>query len=88
MEPVPETDLESSEPRVQDSRKRSLLKGLTWRITATTTTFLIALATAWWFDRPFDEALKIAGSVASVEFVLKLFVYYIHERAWTFVQMR
>ena len=61
----------------RDSKKRSVLKGLTWRCLATLTTSLIA----WLWTGETDTAGKIAG----VEFFLKFFIYYMHERAWAMV---
>ncbi|MDF1792876.1 MAG: DUF2061 domain-containing protein [Thalassobaculaceae bacterium] len=57
------------------SRKRSLAKTLTWRVTATFDTFLISLfitgSFAW------------ASSIASIEVATKMFLYYGHERLWS-----
>ena len=58
----------------QDSHKRSLFKALTWRITATSTTMLIA----WLITGETEMALKIGG----IEFFVKMGVYYVHERLW------
>lgn len=56
------------------SAKRHLAKTITWRILATTDTFLIA----WLITGQVDWAAGIAG----VEVVTKMFLYYAHERAW------
>ena len=57
-----------------NNKKKSLFKTITWRITATTTTlFLVYLMTG---------EMKIAGSVALLESVLKMALYYGHERLW------
>jgi len=56
------------------SRKRHLAKTLTWRVLATTDTFLIA----WLITGQIDWAAGIAG----IEVVTKMFLYYWHERAW------
>jgi uncharacterized membrane protein len=58
-----------------ESHTRSLVKGLTWRIVATSTTTLIA----WLITGQVDTALQIG----LFEFVAKLFIYYSHERLWT-----
>jgi len=58
----------------RESHLRSVLKGVTWRIIATSTTITIA----WLVTGEVDAALKIGA----VGFVLKIFVYYLHERAW------
>ena len=56
------------------SRKRHLAKTLTWRVLATTDTFLIA----WLITGQIDWA----AGIASIEVVTKMFLYYWHERAW------
>ena len=60
------------------TNKRSLAKTITWRVVATTDTFIIA----WLFTS--DEV--IAASIAGLEVVTKLVLYYIHERGWTSVK--
>lgn len=56
------------------SQTRHIAKTLTWRVLATTDTFIIAWLitgeTAW------------AASIASVEVLTKMFLYYAHERVW------
>ena len=61
----------------RESPLRSLLKALSWRIVATTTTALIA----YFITGDITLALSIGG----IEFVLKFFIYYLHERAWQLV---
>jgi adenylylsulfate kinase len=60
--------------KMPDSRTRSLAKALSWRITATLTTALIAYIVTG----EMDTAVMIGG----IEFILKLLIYYGHERAW------
>lgn len=62
------------ENNFKESRLRSLLKGLTWRIVATTTTILVA----YFITGQVSDAFKIGG----IEFFGKLIIYYFHERAW------
>lgn len=87
-ESTPTTEEQSA--RVQDSHARSLVKGLTWRFTATTTTFFITwiLIRIFSKDSSGNDALQLAAGVAGVEFVLKLLVYYVHERVWILIPMR
>lgn len=59
---------------IKESRIRSLLKGLTWRFIATGT----IIAIAYFSTGDVELALKIGG----LEFVIKLAMYYLHERAW------
>jgi len=54
--------------------KRSLTKTLTWRLVATTDTFLIT-----WI---ITGELHFAGAIAGVEVLTKMFLYYTHERVW------
>ena len=63
----------------QESHLRSLIKGISWRIVATLDTIFIVLAiTCLKGNCSIDHAIKIG----LVEFLLKLIVYYIHERIW------
>ncbi len=62
---------------VKESHLRSLLKGFTWRIVATSTTITIA----WIITGEVGDALKIGG----IEFIAKILIYYLHERAWQIV---
>lgn len=64
---------------MKDSHLRSLIKGLTWRILATSTTILVA----YMITGKTDLALKIGA----IEFFAKLLVYYFHERAWLLVPL-
>ncbi|MGC6396798.1 MAG: DUF2061 domain-containing protein [Ilumatobacteraceae bacterium] len=56
------------------SRKVSILKTLTWRFVATTTTFLIAWVVT--------GDLKAGATVGGIEAVSKMVLYYVHERVW------
>jgi len=56
------------------SRRRSAFKTITWRILATTDTFLIS-----WF---ITGEWKLAGGIASIEIATKMYLYYFHERMW------
>jgi uncharacterized membrane protein len=58
----------------KETRARSLLKALSWRIVATVTTAIIAYV--------ITDEIDTAVAIGSIEFVLKFFIYYAHERAW------
>jgi len=58
-----------------DSKSKSLLKTVSWRITATATTIVIAYTILG----DITPALAIGG----IEFFAKMIIYYYHERAWT-----
>ena len=69
--------METESPRYRESHLRSLLKALSWRIVATTTTGIIA----YFITGNVMAAIAIGG----IEFVAKFFIYYAHERAWQLV---
>jgi uncharacterized membrane protein len=54
--------------------RRALAKTITWRFVATGTTILVAFI--------FTGSLIISLEIGSVEMILKLLFYYLHERAW------
>ena len=58
-----------------DTQKRTLAKTMTWRITASLTTFIIA-----WI---LTGDLVIGASIGAIEAIAKIFLYYYHERIWT-----
>lgn len=60
--------------------KRSLFKTISWRILASLDTFLIS-----WII----TGNALAGfSIASIEVLTKMFLYYFHERAWNKVKLK
>ena len=67
----------TEKPVQKESHLRSVLKGITWRIIATSTTIGIA----YFITGEIGDALKIGA----IEFVGKVFIYYIHERLWQLV---
>lgn len=58
----------------KESHARSILKGLSWRIIASATIFVITYFTTG----EMDTAVK----VMSIEFFIKLGLFYGHERLW------
>ena len=57
-----------------DTKKRTMAKTITWRITASLTTFLIA-----WV---LTGDILVGASIGSIEAIAKIFLYYFHERIW------
>ncbi len=55
-------------------KKRTIVKTMTWRVTASLTTFLIA----WMLTGD----ILIGASIGSIEAIAKIFLYYFHERIW------
>ena len=66
--------MDKAENATRESHLRSLLKGLSWRVLAT----LITVVVAYFVIGNVADALKIGG----VEVVVKMGIYYIHERTW------
>jgi uncharacterized membrane protein len=67
---------------VRDRPVKSVLKAITWRIIASATTF--ALAMIFFGTDPY--ALEKATGVAVAESGIKMFLYFLHERAWTSIR--
>ncbi len=57
-----------------DSKTRSLVKGITWRITASVTTMLIVFV--------MTGNLVLVLGVGLADVTLKVLFYYCHERMW------
>ena len=53
---------------------RSVVKAISWRVIGTLDTLLISYL--------LTGELTIAASIASVDFVTKMFLYFFHERLW------
>lgn len=61
----------------RDSKLRSLLKAVTYRITGTITTAVIVFVVT--------GEIAVAMAVGIVEPVAKIIIYYCHERLWELV---
>ena len=59
---------------MKDSGARSFAKTLTWRITGSTSTFIIAYVITGRWD--------ISSGIAVAQMIMNTFLYLIHERAW------
>jgi adenylylsulfate kinase len=57
-----------------ETRRRSIYKALSWRVIATVVT--TTLAYLW------SQDLTVAASIGAADSIIKLFAYYLHERAW------
>lgn len=57
-----------------ESNKRSLAKTISWRITGSGATFLIAYL--------ITDNLAFSGSIAVIQVVANTILYYLHERLW------
>ena len=56
---------------------RSFAKAVSWRTTGTIDTFVISYLITGKF--------AVAGTIAGVEVVTKIILYYFHERIWTVI---
>lgn len=63
----------------KESHTRSIIKGVSWRIIATSDTILVVLIITCLFG---ECSLGNALTIGAIEFFLKLFIYYFHERIW------
>lgn len=68
-----EVEKEQHDPN-KESRLRSLIKGITWRVLGTLDTFLLSYLVT--------ESTEAASAIASFELLTKFVLYYVHERAW------
>ena len=63
--------------KLNDSRIRSIVKTLTWRVTGSFATFLIA-----WI---IGGDLAVAGTIAVIQIIANTILYYCHERVWNLI---
>jgi adenylylsulfate kinase len=57
-----------------ESHRRSVVKALTWRVTATLVTTLVVYL--------FTRQVALAMGVGFVDAAIKILAYYLHERLW------
>ena len=67
-------------PRNQDSHVRSIAKAFSWRVVATLSTAAIAFIVI--------GEIATAVLIGGIEFVFKIFIYYLHERMWQVIPHR
>lgn len=63
-----------------EQKARSLVKTLTWRLTGSVATFLIAFLIIGDFS--------ISSSIAVIQLISNTILYYIHERIWNKITWR
>jgi len=69
---------------VKDSPGRSLAKAVSWRIIASITTFIITfIVFRRYTDKTLNETLETSFWVLFFDVILKIIIYYFHERMWT-----
>jgi uncharacterized membrane protein len=57
-----------------ETRRRSLVKALSWRIVAAIITTLVVLA--------MTGRLEFAAKIGLIDTLVKLVIYFVHERTW------
>jgi uncharacterized membrane protein len=62
---------------IRSDYKRSWLKAMSWRAVATATTMALVYG--------FTGQLKLMVGVGSLDLILKLIFYFLHERAWEMI---
>jgi uncharacterized membrane protein len=60
--------------RGREGHGRSFMKAVSWRAVGTIDTFIISFFVT--------GRVSLAGSIAAVEVVTKILIYYLHERVW------
>lgn len=61
-----------------ETNKRSIVKTITWRVTGSTATFLIAYL--------LTGNLAISGVIGMTQMVTNTILYYMHERIWNLIK--
>jgi uncharacterized membrane protein len=60
-----------------EAHTRSFINAVSWRASGSSDTFVISLFVT--------GKIGLAGTIASVEVVTKIVLYYLHERAWAII---
>jgi uncharacterized membrane protein len=58
----------------REGHGRSFAKAVSWRVTGSIDTFIISFFVT--------GKVSLAGTIAAVEVVTKIAIYYLHERVW------
>ena len=64
------------------ARSRSFTKAVTWRVVGSLDTTILGFLMPWAFGLSMGKSAKVALSIAAVESVTKIALFYAHERAW------
>ncbi len=62
------------EDKTSEKPIRSIAKAISWRVIGTLDTLLISYL--------LTGEVSIAASIASIDFITKMFLYFFHERLW------
>ena len=64
--------------KISDSPARSIVKAISWRVIGTLDTLIVSYL--------LTGELVLATSIASIDFVTKMILYFFHERIWNKVK--
>jgi uncharacterized membrane protein len=67
------------EREMMESKTRSILKSVSWRVLATCTTMLLVYL--------FTKRLTLSLGIGAVEVTVKMFIYFLHERMWLRIKL-
>jgi uncharacterized membrane protein len=67
-----------NEDKVSEKPLRSIAKALSWRLVGTLDTLIVSYV--------LTGKIALAASIASIDFITKLILYFFHERAWNKVK--
>ena len=62
-----------------ESKTRTILKTVTWRVLATCTTMLVVYL--------FTKRLTLSLGIGVVEVTIKMLIYFLHERLWLKIKL-
>ena len=76
---ITQADTEVKAIELREKPVRSLAKAVSWRITGSLDTIMLA-----WF---FTNEIGVAVSIGLTEVVTKIVLYYLHERLWSRISL-
>ncbi len=62
-----------------ETKTRTILKTVTWRVLATCTTMLLVYL--------FTKRLTLSLGIGAVEVTIKMLIYFLHERLWLKIKL-
>lgn len=66
------------EAKTSDKPFRSVVKALSWRLVGTVDTLIVSYV--------LTGEIEMAASIASIDFITKLVLYFFHERVWNTIK--
>ncbi len=76
---------DSTAPVYRETRLRSVLKAVSWRCVGTIDTFCVSFLVLTFTGVTEGNklhAVQVSSGIAAVEVLTKVFLFYLHERAW------